>query len=63
MVLEATCQVIILRPYFRNVGKRLVKAPKVYFADVGTLCYLGDSRSLDGRNIESFTHPEGLLSR
>jgi predicted AAA+ superfamily ATPase len=39
-VLEATYQVIILRPYFRNVGKRLVKTPKVYFADVGTLCYL-----------------------
>jgi hypothetical protein len=39
-VLEATCQIFILRPYFRNVGKRLVKTPKVYFADVGTLCYL-----------------------
>ena len=40
MVLEATCQGIIFRPGFRNVGKRLVKTPKVYFADVGTLCYL-----------------------
>lgn len=39
-VLEATFQVIILRPYFANVGKRLVKTPKVYFTDVGTLCYL-----------------------
>ena len=39
-VLEATYQLFILRPYFRNVGKRLVKTPKVYFADVGTLCYL-----------------------
>ena len=39
-VLEATCQLFILRPYFRNVGKRLVKTSKVYFADVGTLCYL-----------------------
>jgi uncharacterized protein len=39
-VLEATFQVIILRPYFANIGKRLVKTPKVYFADVGTLCYL-----------------------
>jgi hypothetical protein len=39
-VLEATCQIFILRPYLRNVGKRLVKTPKVYFADVGTLCYL-----------------------
>ena len=39
-VLEATYQVIVLRPYFSNVGKRLVKTPKVYFTDVGTLCYL-----------------------
>ena len=39
-VLEATYQVIVLRPYFANVGKRLVKTPKVYFTDVGTLCYL-----------------------
>ncbi len=39
-VLEATFQVMILRPYFANVGKRLVKTPKVYFIDVGTLCYL-----------------------
>ena len=39
-VLEATYQVTVLRPYFANVGKRLVKTPKVYFADVGTLCYL-----------------------
>ena len=39
-VLEATYQVIVLRPYYANVGKRLVKSPKVYFADVGTLCYL-----------------------
>ncbi|MEW6419047.1 MAG: ATP-binding protein [Nitrospirota bacterium] len=43
-VLEATYQVIVLRPYFANVGKRLVKTPKVYFTDVGTLCYLGGLR-------------------
>ena len=39
-VLEATYQVIVLRPYSANVGKRLVKTPKVYFTDVGTLCHL-----------------------
>ncbi len=39
-VLEATYQVIVLRPYFANMGKRLVKTPKVYFTDVGMLCYL-----------------------
>ncbi|MHB1342753.1 MAG: ATP-binding protein [Thermoleophilia bacterium] len=39
-VLEATYQVFVLRPYHANVGKRLVKTPKVYFADTGTLCHL-----------------------
>ncbi len=39
-VLQATYQVILLRPYFANVGKRLIKTPKIYFSDVGTLCYL-----------------------
>ena len=39
-LLEATYQVIVLRPYFANIGKRLVKTAKVYFTDVGTLCYL-----------------------
>ncbi len=39
-VLEASFQVYVLRPYFANIGKRLVKTPKVYFIDTGTLCYL-----------------------
>lgn len=39
-VLEASFQVFILRPYFMHLGKRLVKAPKVYFTDTGLLCYL-----------------------
>jgi len=43
-VLEATYQVIVLRPYFANVGKRLVKTPKVYFMDTGTLCHLAGLR-------------------
>ena len=43
-VLEATSQVVILRPYFANVGKRLVKTPKLYFTDVGTLCHLAGLR-------------------
>jgi len=43
-ILEATYQVIILRPYFANIGKRLVKSPKLYFTDVGMLCYLAGLR-------------------
>jgi predicted AAA+ superfamily ATPase len=39
-VLEATHQVLILRPYHANTGKRLVKAPKLYLTDTGLLCHL-----------------------
>jgi predicted AAA+ superfamily ATPase len=39
-VLEATFQIVLLRPYHANIQKRLVKSPKIYFTDVGTLCYL-----------------------
>ena len=39
-LLESTYIVHILRPYFRNHTKRLVKSPKVYFVDTGLLCYL-----------------------
>jgi predicted AAA+ superfamily ATPase len=46
-ILEATFQIIILRPYFANVGKRLVKTPKVYFTDTGTLCYLAGLKDVE----------------
>jgi predicted AAA+ superfamily ATPase len=32
--------VAVVRPYFANTGKRLVKHPKVYFLDTGILGYL-----------------------
>src|SRR5229473_3822201 len=39
-VLEITSQIIIVPPYFENLGKRLVKTPKVYWGDAGLACYL-----------------------
>lgn len=39
-ILEATFQIFIVRPYFANIGKRLVKTPKIYFLDVGMMCHL-----------------------
>ena len=39
-VLQASNQITLLEPYFANVGKRLVKTPKLYFNDVGLLCFL-----------------------
>ncbi|HBR18719.1 MAG: GTP-binding protein [Chlamydiae bacterium GWC2_50_10] len=45
-ILEATYQVVVVRPYFANISKRLVKTPKIYFTDVGTLCYLTGLRDI-----------------
>jgi len=39
-VLEASGQIVLLEPWFRNIGKRMVKTPKVYFRDSGLLCHL-----------------------
>jgi predicted AAA+ superfamily ATPase len=46
-ILEASFQIFILRPYYANIGKRLVKAPKVYFTDTGLLCYLVGLRDIE----------------
>jgi predicted AAA+ superfamily ATPase len=39
-ILEVTGQVILVPPYFENLGKRLIKSPKVYLGDSGLACYL-----------------------
>lgn len=39
-VLETTAQVIVVPPFFENLGKRLVKSPKMYIADPGLACHL-----------------------
>ena len=39
-LLEASFVTFKLQPYYRNYNKRLVKTPKIYFNDIGLLCYL-----------------------
>lgn len=39
-VLEASYIAYTLPPYYENIGKRLVKSPKLYFYDTGLVCYL-----------------------
>lgn len=39
-VLETSYIAFRLPPYFRNMGKRLIKAHKVYFYDTGLLCFM-----------------------
>jgi hypothetical protein len=43
-VLEASYIVCLLTPYHRNFGKRLVKAPKLYFLDAGLAASLAGIR-------------------
>lgn len=39
-ILEASNQVVSIKPFYLNKGKRLIKSPKIYFVDSGLLCYL-----------------------
>lgn len=39
-ILETSYTAFLLHPFYRNIGKRLTKTPKVYFYDVGLVCYL-----------------------
>ncbi len=39
-ILETSYTAFTLQPFYRNIGKRLTKTPKVYFYDVGLVCYL-----------------------
>ena len=39
-ILEASYVVFLLEPYHENIGKRLIKSPKLYFYDVGLAAYL-----------------------
>lgn len=40
MLLQATSIIHLLEPYSRNITKRVVKSPKLFFVDTGLLCYL-----------------------
>lgn len=52
-VLEASYIAFRLPPFYRNINKRLVKTPKIYFYDVGMVCYLLGIKSAE--QVES--HP------
>lgn len=49
-ILEVTYQIYFLRPYFVNIGKRLIKMPKLYFGDTGMACHL--SAAEDWQTLE-----------
>ena len=50
-ILEASFIVFRLQPYHANIGKRLVKTPKIYFTETGLATYL-----LGIRNVRQLAH-------
>jgi uncharacterized protein len=70
-LLQTSYIVHLLPPWFTNTGKRLVKAPKLYFYDVGLACWLLGLRSAEqvardplwGGLFENFVIMEAMKDR
>lgn len=70
-VLQASYIVFLLPPYFENMGKRLIKASKLYFTDTGLACQLLGIESpeqlsrdkMRGALFENFVVMEALKKR
>ena len=39
-ILEASQIIYLLKPYYINLGSRIVKSPKIYFTDIGLVSYI-----------------------
>lgn len=69
-LLEASHQIFLLKPFYRNLSKRLIKTPKLYFLDTGLVCYLTGWRNPEvaargafaGQLFETFVVSEVLKS-
>ena len=69
-ILEASFQVILLRPFHSNLSKRLYKTPKLYFVDTGLCAYLTEwstpetleAGAMSGAIFETFAFIEILKS-
>ncbi len=65
-VLESSYVLYLLQPYYSNIGKRLIKSPKVYFLDTGLAVHLTGIRDnevllrspLAGQMFETFVVSE-----
>lgn len=62
--LEVTGQVLVIRPYFENFGKRLIKSPKIYFVDSGLACHLLGIEDIGALRRSTFLGPlfEGFVA-
>ena len=70
-VLQTSYLIMLLPPYFENIGKRMTKTPKLYFTDTGLACYLLEIESpqqldrdkMRGALFENFVVAEALKHR
>ena len=46
-VLEASFVIIMLKPYYENFGKRVIKSPKLYFTDIGLASYMLEINTIE----------------
>lgn len=56
-ILEASYIIFLLKPYFNNFGKRIIKTPKLYFYDTGIACSLLRLRSAKNLMLSPFKGP------
>ena len=63
-IMEVTAQLLLVQPFYENLGKRLVKSPKVYFVDSGLACYLLGIESMSAMKKSPFMGPlfEGFVA-
>ena len=63
-ILEMTNQILRVPPYFENLGKRLIKSPKVYWLDSGMASFLLSVPSAAHLDTSPFLGPlyEGFLA-
>lgn len=67
-LLQTSCIVYLMQPWFTNTSKRLIKSPKLYFYDSGLACWLLNIRSAEqlsrdplwGHLFENFIVMEAL---
>ncbi len=52
--LEISGVISLLPPYYNNLGKRLIKSPKLYFSDTGLVSYLLNITSLNSLERSSY---------
>lgn len=70
-LLQTSCIVHLLPPWFTNSSKRLIKSPKLYFYDVGLACWLLGLRNAEqvsrdplwGHLFENFIVMEALKDK